>query len=134
MALTQRGHTMKLFIILLGMIITTPSFAQHLSPTSSKDHNGHPPEHQQLHIEFYSKLTRPGTKMSCCNDKDCRPAQHRLNAGEHEFFVGGKWVRVAKQWIIEDKLTPDGRSHWCGINEGTASTYTYCGIVAPGLF
>lgn len=125
---------MKIILFLLGILYSIPSLAQHHVHTPGHNENGHPPEHQKLHNEFYSKLNRPGTMISCCNDKDCRPAQHRLNAGQHEFFVGGQWIRVSQKWIIDNKMTPDGESHWCGINEGTPSIFTYCGIVAPKLF
>ena len=114
------------FIIGLTLFFSSNAFAQH---------NGHPPEHQALHNQFYSKLKIPTTQMSCCNDKDCRPARHRMRDGWHEFHVKGKWIKVGKSLIIDDRITPDGRSHWCGIYfEGQVKPTTYCGIVAPQLF
>jgi len=115
--------------------ICSPNIAAYMSKIlQSQSTNAHPPQNQNLHNEFYSKLTRPGTKKSCCNNEDCRPAQHRVKDGHHEFHVGGAWVQVANQQIIDNIYTPDGQSHWCGFDEGTLFPQTFCGIVAPNLF
>ncbi len=86
--------------------------------------------HMKYHHQFYQKLKQPGSNLSCCNDKDCRPARHRVTQfGRHEFFVAGRWLRVAKTKLIEDIVTPDGGGHWCGVNENTPRALTFCGIV-----
>ncbi len=103
------------------------------------DYNLHHASHQRLHQEFYSKLRQPQTGISCCSQRDCRPAQHRQTNQGHEFLINGEWVNVAQTKIIDNKLTPDGQSHWCGIDSQrfehhTGRPITFCGIVAPGLF
>ncbi len=103
------------------------------------DYNLHPVSHQRLHQEFYSKLRQPQTGISCCSQRDCRPAQHRQTNQGHEFLINGEWVNVRQTKIIDNKLTPDGQSHWCGIDSQrfehhTGRPITFCGIVAPGLF
>ncbi len=100
----------------------------------------HPPEHMELHEKFYSKLKIPGTKQSCCNDRDCRPADYRVSSdGEYEFKVAGYWIKVDRMKIIHE-LTPDGGGHWCGVRYMApgfgrkGNIFTYCGIVPEELF
>jgi len=105
------------------MLITFPAIAQH------------PPQHQQLHNEFYNKWMRPQghyqgmqhRKSSCCNLSDCFPVlETKMVNGKYfvrpdQPYFNDKsqipWYPVPNE-IIESnqpdpRETPDGRSHVC---------------------
>ena len=55
----------------------------------------------------------PGTKMSCCSQKDCRPTRARMDAAERwEAWDGVRWLKVPQERVLRMK-SPDGRSHLC---------------------
>ena len=88
------------------------------------------PGHDQFHVDFYSKLMRPDTGTSCCDDHDCRPAEFRVTDAGVEFFVHERWLPVPKSRTLEI-VTPDGGGHWCGsVHVSPGDTpITYCAIV-----
>lgn len=64
--------------------------------------------------DWYAGLRIPGTKVSCCNDKDCRPVEHRYGpGGSDEIFVGGQWRPIDRRALL-DNASPDGLWHACG--------------------
>lgn len=84
-------------------------------------HNGHPPQDQQLHAQFYSKWQRNDGKGSCCNERDCYPTAARFNSEtglwEAERREDGAWLEIPK-WVYDNNNpnapnSPDGRSHLC---------------------
>ena len=79
----------------------------------------HPPEHAQLHSDFYMNLQRPDVppdaaawQKSCCSNRDCRPAQARYKDGHWEFLNGAKWTPVPDAKIVRDR-PPDMQAHAC---------------------
>jgi hypothetical protein len=62
--------------------------------------------------EWYSGLKNP-LGLSCCNDRDCHPVEHRYSPGNgHEVEVQGEWVPVNPR-IILPQSSPDGLVHAC---------------------
>lgn len=87
-----------------------------------------PHGHAQYHEEFYRHLKQPGSGMSCCDNKDCRPSDHRVQSdGTIQFNIAGRWLTVPRSLTLE-VLTPDGQGHWCGVHE-TTSPITFCAIL-----
>lgn len=84
--------------------------------------------HSKYHAEFYQHLMQPESGRPCCDDKDCRPAKFKITKAGPAFYIGGKWILPPAKTIIE-KLTPDGKGHWCGIGENATAPMTYCAIV-----
>jgi len=88
--------------------------------------------HDMWHGQFYSNLTRPDTKTSCCNLADCRPTEIR-SAGDH--YELKKYVRnvpVTTEKIVK-VAAPDGGAHICAppsTNPVWAPDEVFC-IVMP---
>jgi hypothetical protein len=81
--------------------------------------HGHPPEHAQLHKEFYSRLQRPDVppetsalQKSCCDNRDCRPVRARFDGVRWEYLGTHGWERVPAGKIL-DVRSPDTRAHAC---------------------
>lgn len=68
--------------------------------------------HDQWHEQFYSKLVRKDTKMSCCNLADCSPTTSRMTDGGYEVLVEGEWTHVPQN-VIQNVTAPDGGAHVC---------------------
>ena len=71
--------------------------------------------------------------MSCCNDRECRPAAYRFTPAGVEMLVDGEWTVVPPETIQYRALDGDGGEtaggHWCGLtNYGVV---TYCAILPP---
>ena len=89
-----------------------------------------PAGHAQHHDAFYKSLKQPGTNVSCCNDRDCRPAPHRVTPNGVQFFIAGKWFTPPAEKLIETDESPTG--HWCGVGENYSEPITFCAIVPRG--
>jgi hypothetical protein len=75
---------------------------------------------QALAHEWYSELEHPNG-MSCCNDKDCDPTQHRGDCdtpGNCEVVIGGEWRQVPPHTVIPERWSPDGQVHVCCASGG----------------
>jgi len=82
------------------------------SPQAGAAEGDHGDGHDTWHGEFYSHLTRPDTKTSCCNLVDCRPTEIRSAGDHYEVKKDGRWIRVRPEKIV--KVTPpDGGAHIC---------------------
>lgn len=68
--------------------------------------------HDKWHEQFYSKLVRKDTKMSCCNLADCSPTTSRMVEGGYEVLVEGEWTHVPQN-VIQNVTAPDGGAHVC---------------------
>ena len=90
-----------------------------------------PTGHALHHHGFYDGLKQPGTNLSCCHDKDCRPAKFRITQSGVQFQIAGKWIDAPAERTLEID-TPDGAGHWCGYGESTNAPHTYCAIVPKG--
>lgn len=76
--------------------------------------------------EPYSDWKMPDApNTSCCNDSDCRPVRAESDMdGNWTAFVDGRRVPIPARKVMKIQ-SPDGRSHWCGVNETT-----YCFVPA----
>jgi hypothetical protein len=88
-------------------------------PTAALAQHQHPPEHADLHNQFYQKLKRPDVppnlpawQKSCCSDRDCRPTEARYKDGRWEFLRRGQWTPVPPEKIVDDH-PPDMQAHVC---------------------
>jgi hypothetical protein len=90
----------------------------------------HPPEHAQLHDQFYKTWERPDWPgFSCCNDKDCGPAEAKMVDGVWfaRHVNGTRWYKIPPQKVEYNRDSPDGRNHLCAIGE-----QVYCFIAGSG--
>jgi len=67
--------------------------------------------------DLYSHLV-DGAGVSCCNNRDCRPAPYRFISRSLQMFVDGRWIdvpmeRVQYRALEGDTGETDG-GHWCG--------------------
>lgn len=77
----------------------------------------HPPEHAELHADFYSSWMRPSNpNESCCNKQDCAPVTKVRRVGdrwEAQREKDGAWLVIPPHAIEQRRDSPDGRSHLC---------------------
>lgn len=100
------------------------ALASTISAASAEDMAGH----AQHHHGFYDQLRQPQTGISCCNDKDCRPAKWKVTKNGVAFQIGSKWIEAPMSSVIETE-TPDQGGHWCGVNEGSDYPTTFCAVI-----
>jgi hypothetical protein len=62
---------------------------------------------------WFRSLLQPGTAMSCCALADCRPAEYRVNADHYEVLVGGNWMSVPPDKILQRTDNPTGHAIVC---------------------
>lgn len=115
-------------IALLG--VTALGFLLPLAIPQAVAQHFHPPQHAELHEQFYSNWYRPDQPaVSCCNKMDCAPAEAR--------FVNGQWIarkfgetvwhRIPPQKVELNRDSPDGRSHLCELGGSV-----FCFIAGAG--
>jgi len=87
--------------------------------------------------DIYSHL-KDGSGMSCCDDRDCRPAPYRFTTGKLQMFVDRRWIEVPSERIQYRALPGDtgetGGGHWCGLaySPSVGPMYmTRCAILPP---
>jgi hypothetical protein len=97
------------------------------SSAIAHDHAGH----ARYHENFYMGLKQPGSNVSCCNDRDCRPVRHRITPAGVVLEIGGRWIIPPQSQMIETD-TPDAGAHWCGVGEDMREPITFCAIVPRG--
>jgi hypothetical protein len=84
--------------------------------TAIAQQHHHPPHDQAIHERFYSTWMMPDNrKLPCCSDKDCAPAESKLENGH---WVARKidddyWIDVPPEAVEHERVSPDGRSHLC---------------------
>ena len=62
----------------------------------------------------YASWMIPGTQTSCCNQRDCEPAESWRVAGDrYEAKWRGQWLAVPPGAVLRDVQAPDGRGHVC---------------------
>jgi hypothetical protein len=62
---------------------------------------------------WFRSLLQPGTSVSCCALADCRPTDYRISADHYEALVGGAWVAVPPDKILDRTDNPTGRAVVC---------------------
>ena len=84
--------------------------------TAIAQQHHHPSHDQAIHERFYSTWMMPDNrKLPCCNDKDCAPAESKLENGH---WVARKidddyWIDIPPEAVEHERVSPDGRSHLC---------------------
>jgi hypothetical protein len=62
---------------------------------------------------WYRSLLQPGTTVSCCSLADCRPTDYRIKADHYEALVGGHWLAVPPDKILQRTDNPTGHAIIC---------------------
>jgi hypothetical protein len=111
----------------------------------AQEHNGHPPQDQALHEQFYSNWLRPdanlrdvetGDRMhSCCSMQDCAPVDGV------EYREGNIWMLRHKdqRWIMvppekiesnypDRRESPDTQAHMC-----SSGVTVFCAVLGGGV-
>jgi hypothetical protein len=78
---------------------------------------------------------------SCCDNRDCRPALHRVSASGVQMLVDQRWIDVPDERIQYRALLGDtgetGGGHWCGsaykpdFGNPTTVYMTKCAVLPP---
>lgn len=105
-----------------------------IGPAMAEPSHHHPPEHAQLHHDFYKNWYRPDNRnASCCNLKDCEPVEARIIGGHWHVLrpADRRWLRVPPSQVEHDRTSPDGRNHACFQPPSVGDT-VYCFIAAGG--
>lgn len=90
--------------------------ASSLIPAFSTAIAQHPAHDQEIHQRFYSTWTWPDNRrLSCCDNKDCSPAEARFENGQWMARKLGEdhWYKVPPEAVEYERDSPDGRSHIC---------------------
>ena len=64
------------------------------------------PSQTDAHDIYMTLKNRAG--MSCCNDRECRPAAYRFTPAGVEMLVDGEWIVVPPETIQYRTLEGDG--------------------------
>jgi hypothetical protein len=80
---------------------------------------------------WYTGLRSP-SGIPCCNDRDCRPVDYRLNAqtGREEISANGGWYAVEQDKVLAYS-SPDGNAHACWGNQ--IGKPAFLCIILPGM-
>jgi hypothetical protein len=72
-----------------------------------------PPNADPALAPWFRSLLQPGTTISCCSLADCRPTEYRIKADHYEAMVGGKWLEVPPDKILQRTDNPTGHAIVC---------------------
>ena len=90
------------------------------------------PASSQAHDIYTGVKDRYG--VSCCDERDCKPAPYRMTPAGVEMLVDGRWMVVPDDTIQYRVLAGDtgetGGGHWCGWST-SHGTRTLCTILPP---
>jgi hypothetical protein len=78
----------------------------------------------------YSRY-RDHNGTSCCDDRDCRPADDFIELTERgqkviRLLIDGHWIDVPRAYVVAEDAR-DGKAHWCG---GRLFTNSHLGWIA----
>ena len=62
---------------------------------------------------WFRSLLVPGTSISCCSVTDCRPTEYRIEADHYEALIGGSWLVVPADKILQRTDNPTGHAVVC---------------------
>jgi hypothetical protein len=62
---------------------------------------------------WFRSLLQPGTTVSCCSLADCRPTDYRIKADHYAVMVGGRWLAVPPDKILQRTDNPTGHAIVC---------------------
>src|SRR5688572_23330780 len=102
-------------IALLGAAMAVPLLPLAAARLAAQEHR-HPPQHAEIHDKFYSNWMRPDMPtVSCCDQRDCAPAEARMQNGQWVARKYGEtvWHRVPPEKVEINRSSPDGRNHLC---------------------
>lgn len=75
--------------------------------------------------EPYTEWKQPGTSVSCCDNKDCRPTRAYLgDDGLWRAWDGVRWLTVPREKMLPPDFAGDGRNHLCEMN-GIVFCFTF---------
>lgn len=84
--------------------------------------------------DWYTGLRSPRSNV-CCNDRDCRPVQHRSTPGGtgYEVLINDTWRAVETDMIV-GLFSPDGQAHacWSGGSGAGPRPWIRC-VILPGM-
>ena len=84
------------------------------------------PDHHPYHADFYRLWQRPDG-MSCCSNRDCRPATTRMRGEVVQVLLDGEWVDVPSG-AIRPYVSPDLGDHVCAVGKNVL-----CVILGHGV-
>lgn len=116
-------------IALLGAAMAVPLLPLAVARLAAQEHH-HPPQHAQLHNDFYRGWMRPDQPLvSCCSNLDCAPAEARMMNGQWVARKYGEtvWHRIPPEKVEYNRDSPDGRSHLC-----SGGDLVFCFIAGSG--
>jgi hypothetical protein len=111
----EMGRNAVRYGLLIAVALGVVFFAQMGRSEEAHQHH-HPAKDAEIHELFYRNWMRPDhPESSCCNEKDCYPAEVRFRGGG--IFAkqreSGNWVLVPPEKIEKVRDNPDGRNHIC---------------------
>jgi hypothetical protein len=62
---------------------------------------------------WFRSLLVPGTSISCCSVTDCRATEYRIEADHYEALIGGNWLVVPPDKILQRTDNPTGHAVVC---------------------
>ncbi len=72
-----------------------------------------PPDADPALAPWFRGLLQPGTTISCCSVADCRATEYRIISDHYEALVGGKWLAVPPEKILQRTDNPTGHAIVC---------------------
>jgi hypothetical protein len=62
---------------------------------------------------WFRSLLQPGTEVSCCSVADCRPTEYRVERDHYEALIGGNWLAVPADKVLQRTDNPTGHAVVC---------------------
>jgi hypothetical protein len=62
---------------------------------------------------WFRSLLMPGTSISCCSVTDCRATEYRIEVDHYEALIGGNWIAVPPDRILQRTDNPTGHAVVC---------------------
>ncbi len=72
-----------------------------------------PPDQDPTLAPWFRSLLQPGTTVSCCSVADCRAAEYRIVRDRYEALIGGKWLAVPSDKVLQRTDNPTGHAIVC---------------------